>query len=90
MSAKMKLIDDDRVKDVTPESVAELFARMGSDEQARFFNHVSEIASTWSGGFPMQAQWITDDDGLTMGGRRVMQHIGDYSHWGLVHQCMKA
>lgn len=86
----MKIIDDDRVKEVTPEIVAEIFAGMGSDEQARFFNRVSEVASVWGGGFPMQLQLVTDDDGLTLGGRRVMQHIGDYSHWGLVGKCKAA
>lgn len=86
----MKIIDDDRVKEVTPEIVAEIFAGMGSDEQARFFNRISEVASTWDCGFPMQLQWVTDDDGLTLGGRRVMQNIGEYSHWGLVAKCKAA
>lgn len=80
----MKYIDGVTIKEITPEVVAELFANMRSDEQARFFNRVSEVASTWGEGFPMQLQWVTDDDGLTLGGRRVMQSIGEYSHWGLV------
>lgn len=83
----MQVIDDDRIKEITPEIVAEIFAGMRSDEQARFFNRVSEIASAWGGGFPMQLQWVTDDDGLTLSGRRVMQQIGEYSHWGLVAKC---
>ena len=70
---------------VTPEIVAELFAGMDSSEQAKFFNHVDEVSSRWTGcGLPMQLQWITDENGLSLGGRRVMQYIGDYSHWGLV------
>lgn len=78
-----KLIyDNETVVKVTPESVAELFAEMNSGEQARFFNHIAEISSNWS--FPMQLQYITDEDGLTLAGRRIMQGIGDYSHWGLV------
>lgn len=77
-------IETREAKDVTPEMVAELFAGMGSDEQALFFNHVASIASTWDGmGFPMQLQFITEDDGLSLAGRRVMQEIGEYSHWGL-------
>lgn len=81
----MKIIDDGMCKEITPEIVAELFAGMDSEGQARFFNHVHDIASTWSGGgLCFQLQYVTDDDGLTLGGRRVMQEIGEYSHWGLV------
>ena len=83
-----KLIIDDKIVELTPELVAEAFADLGSDEQARFFNHVAQVASTWGGGgLPMQLQGITDDDGLDYGGRRVMQYIGEYSHWGLVGKC---
>lgn len=63
-----------------PEDVAALFWNMSSDEQARFFNYLDKIAEFH---FPFQLQNITDDDGLTLAGRRVMQHIGEYSHWGL-------
>lgn len=81
----MKIIYGNTCKEITPEIVAELFAGMDSEGQARFFNHVHDIASTWSGGgLCFQLQYITDDDGLTLGGRRVMQEIGEYSHWGLV------
>lgn len=87
----MRLISCDQDGDpavmsiVTPELIAEIFAEMDSTEQAKFFNHVAEVASQWNGmGFPMQLQYITDEDGLTLAGRRVMQGIGDYSHWGLV------
>ena len=80
-----KILIEDKLCEVTPEIVAELFAEMYSDEQAKFFNHVAEIASTWDwGDMGMQLQYITDEDGLTLSGRRVMQNIGDYSHWGLV------
>jgi len=79
-----KVIVGDTVLQITPEMVAEMFACMGSDEQAAFFNHVDKVATTWRGGLCMQLQWITDDDGLTLAGRRVMQEIGEYSHWGLV------
>ena len=77
----MKAIKDEKIIDITPELLAELFAELDSQEQARFFNHVDEVASPW---LPFQLQYITDDDGLTLAGRRVMQYIGDYSHWGLV------
>lgn len=70
--------------DITPEQVAEMFADMDSEEQARFFNHVAKVASKWPASLGMQLQCVTEDDGLTMEGRRVMQGIGEYSHWGLV------
>jgi len=82
-----KIIIDDQIKEITPELVAELFAHMYADEQALFFNHVDEIASKWRwGSMGVQLQYITDEDGLTIAGRRVMQEIGNYSHWGLVPQ----
>lgn len=76
---------------VTPHDVAHLFASMDSEEQALFFNHVAAIASTWrrGAGFVFQLQAITDSSGLTLAGRRVMQEIGEYSHWGLVPRAAK-
>lgn len=78
---KYRLLSGDTIRDITPEDVAELFAGMDADEQAEFYNHVAKIASNW---LYMQAQYITDSEKLTLPGRRVMQTIGDYSHWGLV------
>lgn len=79
-----KIILEDKVQDITPEVIAELFCSLGSDGQAAFFNHVDKVASTWGGGgLPFQMQYVTEDDGLTLAGRRVMQMIGEYSHWGL-------
>ena len=81
----MKIIDGNEIKEITPEIVAQLFADFKADDQAKFFNRVAEIASCWAGiGFAMQLQYITDEDGLTISGRRCMQMIGEYSHWGLV------
>jgi len=80
------IVDQAEVFDVSPELVAEMFTEMGSDEQAQFFNHVAALASKWdhgAGSLAMQLQYITDDDGLTLAGRRVMDGIGEYSHWGL-------
>lgn len=79
-----RVIFSDSVTDATPEIVADLFCNFDAAQQARFFNRVDEVASTWPASFTFQLQWITDNDGLTLGGRRVMQEIGDYSHWGLV------
>lgn len=64
-----------------PETLAELWAAMDANGQARFFNRIAEVASPW---LSAQLQYLTDDDGLTLAGRRVMSSIGDYSHWGLV------
>lgn len=88
--SEYKVLFKNEIKEVTPELAAEMFAGMGSDEQARFFNHVAEISSKWSSQFCFQLQWITDEEGLTMAGRRVMQGIGEYSHWGLVQQSIEA
>lgn len=80
-----RILVDDFLFSATPEIVARLFCEMDSEGQARFFNEVAKISSVWGkGGLVMQLQYITDDDGLTLSGRRVMQYIGDYSHWGLI------
>jgi len=83
----VKVLLGDKFEEVTPDIVAEMFAVMDSEQQAQFFNRVAEVASHWrsgEGSFAMQLQYITDEDGLTLAGRRVMQYIGEYSHWGLV------
>lgn len=78
-------IDDKTIIDqITPEKLGELFACMDNNEQARFFSHVAEVASKWSFGLDFQLQYVTDSDELTLAGRRVMDDIGSYSHWGLV------
>lgn len=80
-----KVCIDDTLFTITPEMVAEMFCSMSSEEQAVFFNSVHDIGTSWHGGaFSMQLQYITDEQGLNLGGRAVMQSIGDYSHWGLV------
>jgi len=84
-----RLIEKENLLTVTPEMVAELFGFMTSKEQAQFFNHVDEVCTSWHGGIgalSIQAQYITDEDDLSLSGRRVMQKIGEYSHWGLVPQ----
>jgi hypothetical protein len=79
------ILDGDSIKDVTPEIVAELWCGMDDSQQAAFFNEVARIASPWwGGGVDMQLQYVTDNSVLSLQGRRVMQSIGEYSHWGLV------
>lgn len=88
--SEVKILVGDKLEPATPEIIAELFAHMYSDEQATFFNHVDQVASTWSwGDMGMQLQYITDEDGLTLAGRRVMQKIGEYSHWGLTDRIVE-
>jgi hypothetical protein len=79
----MKVLVNETIEidEVDPEMLAEAFWDMDSDKQARFFNHLDKIADFY---FPFQLQSITDNNGLTLAGRRVMQAIGEYSHWGLV------
>jgi hypothetical protein len=80
-----RIIDGDAIIAITPELIAELWCNLDASEQASFFNEVGHIASAWRAGGPeFQLQYITDDHGLNLAGRRVMQSIGDYSHWGLV------
>lgn len=69
----------------SPEEIADAFWDLDASEQARFYNRLAEVARDHT--LPMQLQAITDDDGLTLSGRRVMATIGDYSHWGLVPHC---
>ena len=69
--------------ELTPKDMARLFAEFDASEQAEFFNEIAECASKWQAPFEFQLQSITDDEGLTLSGRRVMQGIGEYSHWGI-------
>jgi hypothetical protein len=80
----MKCIDkENKIVEITPELLAEAFWNMDSGEQAMFYNSLDSDAE---GMLVFQLQAITDGDGLTLGGRRVMQSIGEYSHLGLVPQ----
>ena len=76
----MQLIKDNQILQITPELVAELFWNMDSKDQASFYNELDKIADY---NFPFQLQSITEEEGLTLAGRRVMQSIGEYSHWGI-------
>lgn len=37
------------IEDITADELAELFANLHADQQARFFSRVGEIAETWPG-----------------------------------------
>lgn len=62
--------------ELTPEEWAEEFALMGSDDQAKVFNHLAIIFDGW---FVEQLQRITDSPVLTTEGRDAMDKIGEYS-----------
>ena len=81
-----EILIDKTLTEITPEIVAELFWNMGAEEQAKFYNHLDTITDFH---FPFQLQAITEEDGLTLAGRRVMQYIGDYSHWGVTCNLIK-
>ena len=76
-----KILVDYKLTTLSPELLAEAFWNLDSEEQARFYNHLDTVADFH---FPFQLQSITDEQGLTLAGRRVMGCIGEYSHWGLV------
>jgi len=86
MEKVIELVVDKTITQVTPELVAELYWNMTSEEQARFYNHLEAVADFK---YPFQLQAITEEDGLTLRGRRVMQHIGEYSHWGITCKLTK-
>ena len=75
----MMIIKDNVLIEVTPELVAEMFCDMDSEEQARFFNGMADIISTWGRDFCFQLQYVTDEPSLSACGREVMQQIGEYS-----------
>ena len=66
--------------DLTPYDVAKLFAHMGSDEQAMFFNCVADIVDeTYSKAFCFQMAMVTDEKVLNSKARDIMKTIGDYA-----------
>jgi len=79
----IKLIVNDVITESTPELIAHLFCDLDSGQQAIFYNHIADISERFDFSFPMQLQYITEEDGLNLHGRRIMQSIGEYSHWGL-------
>ena len=86
MDKIVEVIIDKVITPVTPELLAELYWNMGSEDQAKFYNHLDTIADYH---YPFQLQAITEEDGLTLGGRRVMAAIGEYSHWGITCSLVK-
>ena len=82
----MKVLINNVLTELTPKLLAEVFWNMDSAEQATFFNELDTVADFH---YPFQLQSITENDGLTLKGRRVMQQMGDYSHWGITCKILK-
>jgi len=65
--------------EISVEEIAMAFCEMDADEQACFFNLISEISSGWEKPFCFQLQKISDSKFLTTAGRNIMERIGEYS-----------
>jgi len=75
----MKLIAKQVDVEVTPEDAAIIFCSSDGEEQARFFNEVARLASSWKNPFCFQMQTCSDNSVLTQEGRYIMRIIGEYS-----------
>lgn len=65
--------------ELTPEDLADCFCDLYADEQAVFFNRISELVGKWDTGFCFQMQSIDSSEKLTIGGRGIMRTISEYS-----------
>jgi len=61
----------------TVEELAEEFWELGSDEQAKFFNHLAEIAKTPK--IELQLGAVAIEKELKTTGRKIMRLIGEYA-----------
>lgn len=60
------------------EQLAEKFAHMDRDKQARFFNHVYEVSRVWCGtSWRTEMHWVLQSKDLSYGGREVLQTISN-------------
>lgn len=64
--------------ELTPEDLADCFCELYADEQAVFFNRISELVEKWDTSFNFQLQGIGNSGVLTKDGRIIMSMIGDY------------
>lgn len=71
---------------LSPEELAFEFCDMIDSDQAKFFNEVHRITEKWERPLCFQLQFITDNEILTDGGRRVMSEIGSYARKELVEE----
>lgn len=75
---RIDMIDLKDVKLVlTPQQMAEEFAEMDSDDQARFFNRLAILVASWAGSScDAQMKLVTDSKLLSAEGLSVMDSIG--------------
>lgn len=64
---------------VTPEKMGELFAEMGADEMAIFFNSVADQVKGWLAPFSFQMEAVIREKNLSDEARKIMGKIGEYS-----------
>ena len=64
---------------LNPHELAYEFSIMSDSEQASFFNELYHITEKWKAPLCFQLQYLTDNEELTDGGRRVMEIIGEYA-----------
>jgi hypothetical protein len=64
---------------LTPMDLATEFCEMDGEQQAEFFNLLSQLSRAWDKPLVFQLQAITDSEVLTLDGRSAMASIGEYS-----------
>ena len=74
MKIKRKLTID---VELTLEDLADCFCDLHADEQAVFFNRISELVEKWDTSFFFQVQSINRSRKLTNGGIKIMDIIGE-------------
>lgn len=64
--------------ELSPEDIADCFCDLRDDEQAVFFNRISEVVKKWGSPFCFQLQHIINNGILTRDGKEIMCQIGEY------------
>jgi hypothetical protein len=63
---------------LSPSELAHEFANMDNEKQAMFFNELANLTDEWDKPFCFQLQSLIDSKSLTLGGRHIMETIGQY------------
>lgn len=66
--------------EITAKDIANLFCDLDNEQQAEFFNQISENVSKWDHAFCFQLQEVLSCKKLTDAGKKIMSEIGEYSH----------
>ena len=64
--------------EMSPEDIADCFCDLYADEQAIFFNRISEVVTTWGTSFCFQFQSVVDSKILTSDGKEIIRQMGKY------------